>query len=156
MVTVPTRIKRRIALGVLVLLVLWPLAHYALARHYHINHWRFAGFAMYTRPSDTPKLSFAGRLGDRPLTPADLRAALGEDTQRIDAFIEERRLWGTLASPEPLGRLILYRIPELSDLIILIITVGLEPGDDYLSYRVEHYRCQRMLMASGSACRRQD
>ena len=153
---VPTRVKQRVFLGALVLLLIWPLVHFALARRYHINHWRFAGFGMYTRPADLPRLSFAGRVGDRPLTPDLLRAALGDDSGQIDAFIARRKLWGELAGPEPVGRLILRRLPELGELTILVITIGLAPGDDYLSYSVDHYRCRRSRMAAGPACQRQD
>jgi hypothetical protein len=149
---VSTASKRRIFLGVLVLLVIWPLIHYGLARRYHINHWRFAGFAMYCRPAAVPKLGFAGMLGGRPLTPADLKAALGDDVDRVDAFIARRKLWGELERPDELGRLILERMPTLRDLRIVINTIALEPGDDYLSHRAERYRCALPGPGGGPVC----
>jgi hypothetical protein len=141
---VSTRAKRRLFLGVLVLLVIWPLVHHLLARRYHINHWRFAGFAMYSRPADAPRLSFSGRLGDGPLTPDALRAALGEDTRRIDDYLTERRLWGDLARPDALARLLFRRMPELSEVTITVVTVRLAPGDDYLSYSTARYPFTRV------------
>jgi hypothetical protein len=151
---VSTAVKRRIFLGVLVVLLIWPLIHYGLSRHYHINHWRFSGFAMYTRPAYLPKIGFAGQLGNRPLTPADLQAALGDDIDRIDAFVEARRLWGELETPEALGRLILARMPALHELKIVINTIGMEPGDDYMSHSAERYRCVRPGAGGGPACTR--
>ena len=136
-----TRTKERIFLGVLALLFLWPLAHYALARRYHIDHWRFSGFAMYARPSYTPKLEFAGLVGEQPLTPELLRTALGDQDARVDHFLARRRLWGDLEPPDALARLIFDRLPELSELTITIDTVGLEPGADYLSSSSRRYRC---------------
>lgn len=149
-----TRTKQRICFGVLIALLLWPMAHFALARRYHINHWRFAGFAMYTRPAYVPKLQFAGMIGDQPLTPALLQQALGESTRRIDGFLAARRLWGELESPAPIGRLILARIPELAELTILVITIGLEPGDDHLSYSVERWQCTRGPGSDRPGCAR--
>ena len=138
---VTTRLKKRLFLAMLTLLVLWPLVHYALSRLYRINHWRFAGFAMYARPAYVPYLTFTGTLPDGPLTPQRLRAALGKDgSARIDSFVARRRLWGDLARPDSVGRLVLARLPELRALEVIIITVGLEPGDSYLSYEPQHYR----------------
>lgn len=149
-----TRVKRRLILGVLALLVVWPLVHYGLSRRYHINHWRFAGFAMYTRPADQPRLAFSGRVGDRPLTPDALRAALGDEVDQVDAFVARRRLWGELAKPEDLGALILERMPDLRDLVVVINTLALEPGADYLSHRAERYRCVRPSAPGDSVCTR--
>jgi hypothetical protein len=134
---VSTRAKQRLFFGVLVALIVWGFVHYGLVRRYGINHWRFAGFAMYTRPTPVPYLQFSGTLPDGPLTPARLRAALGEESTRVDDFIEARKLWGQLHPPDELARLIFRRLPELHELTITIFTVGLEPGDDYLSYTVD-------------------
>ena len=125
---VETTTKRRLALVVLALLLLWPPIHYALSRAYHLDHWRFSGFAMYTRPTDQPLLEFADTLAHRPLDPARLRSALGHDVTRIDAFVARRKLWGELARPDALARLILSRLPELAELTITIDTVGLRPA----------------------------
>jgi hypothetical protein len=152
---VETGTKRRIALVVLALLFLWPPVHYALSRTYHLDHWRFSGFAMYTRPSDQPLIEFADTLANRPLDPARLRAALGQDVSRIDVFLARRKLWGDLARPDALARLILSRLPELAELTITIDTVGLAPGDDFLSYRASRYRCARPESPTEPACARQ-
>lgn len=152
---VETTTKRRLALVVLALLLLWPPVHYALSRAYHLDHWRFSGFAMYTRPTDQPLLEFADTLADRPLDPARLRSALGHDVTRIDAFVARRKLWGELARPDALARLILSRLPELAELTITIDTVGLAPGDDFLSYRASRYRCARPESPGQAACARE-
>jgi len=138
-VTMSTRAKQRIFVAVLALLVVWPLVHFGLSRRYHINHWRFTGFAMYTRPPYVVRLQFSGRLPDGPLSPARLRDALGADASRVDGFVSERKLWGTLATPQSLGRLIQARLPDLRDLVITVVTIGLEGGDDYLSYSIDRY-----------------
>lgn len=147
-----TRVKRRIALALLAALSIWPLVHYGLARCYHIDHWRFSGFAMYTRPTDQPTLKFLGQLGDRPLTPDALRAALGPDARRVDAYVTRRKLWGELAEPSALGRLILDRMPQLSELTIVIDTATLAPGDDRLSTYTDRYLCARPATPGERVC----
>lgn len=144
--------KRRVFFGALVLLVVWPLVHYVLSRRYHFNHWRFAGFAMYARPSYRPYLQFAGDLNGRPLAPEDLQAALGADRKRVDEFLLARKLWGDLERPDAIGALILSRIPDLRVLKVVVIRVGLEPGDDYLSYAAFPYLCSRPAVPGGRVC----
>lgn len=150
---VPSAVKQRIFFGALIVLTIWPLAHYALVRAYGINHWRFAGFAMYTRPGSIPKLGFSGRLHDgSPLTPARLKAALGKDAARIDEFVQRRKLWGDLASPESVGKLLFERLPELDKLTIVINTVTLGPLADYASYTSDYYDCTRPGRRGSRSC----
>jgi hypothetical protein len=153
-VTLPTRVKERIFVAVLAVLVVWPLAHYALVRSQHIDQWRFCGFAMYCRPAYIPKLQFGGTIGDQPLSQDRLRAALGSESARVDRFIARRKLWGDLARPDDLASLILERIPELQSVTITLLSTGLEPGADYLSTSSSRYLCTRAgctLSASSQA-----
>jgi len=139
-----TRTKKRLFVVALAILTLWPLVHYALARRYHLDHWRFSGFAMYARPPYAPQVQFAGAVIDgRALSQDELRRSLGPEAHRVDDFIAARKLWGELESPEAVGRVILERLPRLPELSITVITVGLEPDADYLSFRARTYHCTR-------------
>jgi hypothetical protein len=149
---VSVRVKRRVFLGLLLFFLVWPLVHYALSRAYRINHWRFAGFAMYTRPAYQPSLLFSGVQAGQPLSQSDLRTALGADKARIDELVAARKMWGDLVTPDAIGRLILERMPALSELTISIATVGLEPGDDHFSFTVDRFECARPHNAGAPVC----
>jgi hypothetical protein len=149
-----TKTKQRIFLAVLAFLFLWAPTHYFLARRYHINHLRFAGFAMYARPVYVPYLQFSGRLRAGPLTPSALYQALGDESTKLADFRRDRQLWGEFQRPDEIGRLIFERMPELRELTITITSVGLEPGDDYLSTSVDRYRCARPRPGPERVCER--
>jgi hypothetical protein len=151
---VETRTKKRIFLGVLCAFLFWPFIHYAVVRRWHLDPWRFGGFAMYTRPPSTVTVRFSGRIGDRPLTPDVLRAALGAESSRVDELLRRRKLWGDLATPEDVARLALSRLPGLTQLVITLVTIDLEPGNDHLSYSVSRYGCARRPEPREDFCRR--
>jgi hypothetical protein len=140
---VVTEAKRRVFVVLLGVLTVWPLVHYALSRRYHIDHWRFAGFAMYSRPAYQPSLQFAGVVDGQPLTQAALKAALGADAAEVDRFIARRRLWGDLLPPDALGRLVLDKVPGLGEVTITVVTAGMEPGEVSFSRFSRRYRCVR-------------
>lgn len=43
---------RALSVCIVGVLVLWPLAHMPLSRHYHINPWKLGGFGMFAAPGD--------------------------------------------------------------------------------------------------------
>jgi hypothetical protein len=43
---------RGISVFIVAVIVLWPLAHMPLSRHYHINPWKLGGFGMFAAPGD--------------------------------------------------------------------------------------------------------
>lgn len=151
-----TATKRKISLCVLALLCAWPLVHYALSRSCHIDHWRFSGFAMYTRPTDRPVLEVVGEVNGQPLSQPALAAALGKDASRIDEYLDHRRLWGELAPPDGLARLILARIPQLAEVTLYIDTITLRPGDDSLSTFTDRYLCARPRSPDQAVCAREE
>ena len=128
-------VKQRGFVAVIFLLIAWAPIHYALSRRYHIDHWRFAGFAMYARPPYQVSLRFS-------LLPAQIQSALGKDSARIDQWIQHRRLWGELAAPDEIAHLILERV-DVPALTITVVTDGMEPGDDVFTTNTREYRYSR-------------
>jgi len=49
-------VKRRVVFVALVVLAVWPGVQHVVTDAYQMNHWRFAGWAMYTKPSPMPVL----------------------------------------------------------------------------------------------------
>jgi hypothetical protein len=145
---VSTRVKQRIFFGALLCLVIWPLVHHGLSRRFHIDAWRFAGFAMYSRPANQVSLQFAGTVGDQPLSQSALRAALGDQASRVDQYQARRRLWGDLLPPDPVAALVFERLPELGSLTITVITTSMESGADRFTQLTRRYTCTR----GGAAC----
>jgi hypothetical protein len=93
-------LKRRIMIGVLAAVAVWPAAHHVLARRYHFNPWKLFGWAMYAAPTPLVEVRFAelidGRARAIPLSD-DLRAA-------VAAWADRRLLWGEWLAPEDLAR----------------------------------------------------
>jgi hypothetical protein len=97
--------RRRVVAGLLVAFAAWPLAHYPLVRHYGLDPWKFAGWAMYIRPTFLPAVDvFEIRDGSRVKTPliGSRLAAAGAEQQRLRA---EALRWGRLVDPDTLAAL---------------------------------------------------
>ena len=137
-----TAAKRRIVLiALLVVFALWPLVQHALVQSYGLNPWKFFGFAMYTQPRIIPivdvyVLDKGGR--HRPLLrPDELRA--------VEAFQLRREVWGELAAPDELARVLRGRVGGAADIEIVVTS----PKLDATSARITSDRTSYFFEAGG-------
>jgi hypothetical protein len=106
-------VKRRIALGLLGFVALWPLAHRALVARFELDPWKHSGFAM--RRASLPVLAavLRRRRAGCPAgqaTRLQTRAAL--DRFRVERLALRRR------RPEDVARAMFAARPELTGLVV--------------------------------------
>ena len=128
--------KRRLLVIWLVLFSLWPLGHHALVTHYRMNPWKLFGWAMYCVPNLPVRVELT-TLEGAPLAHRD-----GME-ERIDAFIERRRILGELAPPDALAASVLESDPSLDGVEIAIERLELDPRTDTIVSDVRRYRFER-------------
>lgn len=94
------KIKNRIALTLTVLFVAWPFAHRVFAEYYHINPWKYFGWAMYLVPAPAANVDIYGKFDGQLLK-------LQRTTELkpiIDNFLRNLANRGKLARPDELAR----------------------------------------------------
>ena len=89
--------KKVLTIGV-VICMLWPAAHFVLARNVGFDPWKFFGWAMYSSPAPEIELSYAEIRNGRPsaFTPS------AELAEQLRKFADRRVALGKWASPESL------------------------------------------------------
>ena len=94
--------RARAVVVLLFLVAAWPYAHRVLVERYHLDPWRYFGFAMYCYPkSDVSVGFFVPDQGGLRVVP---RAAVPEDVEReLRRYRNERRTDGSL-EPERIAR----------------------------------------------------
>jgi hypothetical protein len=94
--------RTRAAVVMLALLAAWPYAHRVLVERYHLDPWRYFGFAMYCYPKNDVAVGFFVPVeGSMRMLP---RVAVPEDVERgLRRFRNERRARGSL-EPDAIAR----------------------------------------------------
>lgn len=104
--------KKRLLLGLLIVITIWPLAHFAVVRTFDLNPWKWFGWAMYTVPSDAINIYVIDDAGQRvPLhaAPPRLRQRLA-DTQH--QFSTRLLQFGPGPSPDALAQVLFRAFPS--------------------------------------------
>lgn len=122
-----TATKTRILAALVVLFMIWPLAHRAAVARYDLSPWKFMGWSMYCRPENRIQVRLFETVNgtDRPLNERFLSPG---ERRAIQAFRRNRMYYGTLARPSALARLVRRTRPRLSDLSVVVRNVKLDPG----------------------------
>lgn len=120
--------RRRLVGALLAVFAVWPLVHYELVARYELDPWKFAGWAMYLRPTFLPRVEvFELREGTRVKTPLIGRRleAAGREAERMR---REALYWGALADPEPLALLARRGLATREPIEIVITRFSLDPA----------------------------
>ncbi len=114
--------KKALWVGV-VLCMLWPAAHFALARNVGFDPWKFFGWAMYSCPAPEVEVSYAEIRDGRPLafTPTP---ELAEELRR---FADRRAALGNWADPAPLVQRIFQERPDADAIALGIRRWSIDP-----------------------------
>ncbi len=127
---------KRLAVGSLLgAVALWPLAHHAAVRLWHLDPWRFFGWAMYAAPTPYIELHFVERVEGqfRVLQlPQELRA-------QAAAYANARVRWGELYPPHALARAIARHRPQADGLAIVVRRYVLDRATSRFRYEDRQY-----------------
>jgi hypothetical protein len=134
--------KQRLVAAALALLAVWPLAHAALVARYHIDPWRFFGWAMYSTPKLPVRISIYERRGDERVRVAvdDLDPVLRKARQRL---VNRRLRWGSLAPVDGFGRQLLAARPEAEVIEIDVHHWYLDRATAHIAARSETFTYRR-------------
>ena len=117
-----TPFKKRIYWTLAILLLVWPWVQFGMVQQYHINPWRFFGWAMYAMPSPGIRIAAVDGKGQRiDLTQQPLRGI-------SDAFSAKRMHYGDLFEPHDLADAILVAYPKMRSVSLDVSTIMLEPA----------------------------
>lgn len=110
--------KKRVAQVAVIILWLYPLAHYGAYRALDFNPWRFAGWAMYCQPTDfDPTLDVIGFPTGRAVS---LEGADKNLNIVISRFKQRRAEYGWLSRPDAVAAAVFKRHPEFNELTIKV------------------------------------
>jgi len=127
--------------GVLVFLVIWPFAHYALVHTAGLNPWKFGGLAMYLTPSVTSVEFWDESDGvATELLPTGFPPHI---QRRVDDFSVARSALGSLHSPSHIAGVLFDHDPELVKLRVRIGVVRLNASTSMLEKKFVAYRFTR-------------
>lgn len=121
------KVKRKIAIAMLVATTAWPLVHHGLVRSFGLNPWKFFGWSMYAAPSF--------RVIGYPLSLADGRVLssdglTSEAKQRLVSvfhdFSSKRIEYGRLLPPDAFARALFTEYPEEEGIEIVLKRIGLD------------------------------
>lgn len=134
--------KQRLVVAVLAVLAAWPLAHRLLVSHYDLDPWRFFGWAMYCTPKLPAEVHlFAYENGERVSVPL---STLSRPQRRAIYGLRRRRaLWGTLASPDRAGAVLLAARPQAEAVEVVVEKWYLDPNTASIATHVEPHRFER-------------
>ncbi len=135
----PLRI--RVATGLLVAVLLWPLAHHALARNLELDPWAFFGFAMYSVPNLKLNVRAAALAG--PDAEPDWNAVPVSSYALLREYAEARARFGRLLPPDGLAAQLFEKHPELTELLIRVRRWRISPESSRLEPSDRDYRYRR-------------
>ena len=119
-----TRIRGRIAVGLLLVLAVWPGLHHVLVRSVEIDPWAFFGWSMYAVPNhrtnvlvgrvelDSGSEMQAGSVDSNAISPRAYRA--------MRVYAERRERWGRLLPPDALAAEIFAGQPDLPGVVVRV------------------------------------
>ena len=129
---VPTY-KKRIYWALAVVLLVWPLLHFGMVQTYHMNAWRFFGWAMYSVPYPVIYLSVFDDKGFE----VDLN--LPQNKKVADAFSADRVHYGDLLEPKELSSFLLSQNPAMKTVMVEVSTVFLDADTGSIKERKRRY-----------------
>ncbi|MGD9762297.1 MAG: hypothetical protein AB7V27_01090 [Candidatus Binatia bacterium] len=138
--------KQRLVFCVLSLLAAWPLAHMALVARYHIDPWRFFGWAMYCTPKFPVQMTVYEVVDGRRARIAlrDFEPALRRSARRL---MSQRLLWGRLAPVDRFGHTALATRPAADAIEVGVSHWYLDPSTARIAARRDTYRYTREARA---------
>jgi hypothetical protein len=141
-VATPASVRTRAIVAVVALIVFWPLVQRVLVATHDVNPWRLAGFAMYATPTP-PVLVVAFEPRGEGGIPIDHRGLSASTQQAFGRFEQERHALGDFRRPDEVAAAVLRARPELSEVVILVQRMVLDPGTARMRSRTMHYTYDR-------------
>ncbi len=129
--------KARLLGSLVVVVGLWPIAHYVLVTRLDVNPWKLYGFAMYCTPH-VVEVELYGRQGER-IRRIESRTLPPEIREGYRAFLLRRWVLGRLHSPEPVARSLLETWPQLESVEVRVHLERLQPMGDSIMRRSRVY-----------------
>jgi hypothetical protein len=111
-------VRRRLAIGALAVVLVWPPVHHVLVRTLEIDAWTFFGWSMYAVPNLRLNVRAASVAGDGTL---DWNAVSLSAWKPMRLYGERRLRWGRLLTPDTLASEIFELQPELPGLLIRVV-----------------------------------
>lgn len=140
--TAPSRWRTRAVVCVIAFVAVWPLVHRGLVAAYDVNPWRLAGWAMYTTPMP-PVLVVAFEPRGEDGVPIDQRTLPLFAQQVLLEFRRNRHALGNLLRPDDFAAQVLEARTDLTEVVILVQRMVLDPGTAHMKARTMHYRYGR-------------
>jgi hypothetical protein len=109
--------------GLVVVVLLWPVAHRFLVETREIDPWELFGWAMYSEPAARVQVR-VDLIRDGRREP--LRA-MGPLRDAVRAFARRRTILGTLAAPDALAARVLASRPDADGVVLVLRRVRLDP-----------------------------
>lgn len=130
--------RKNLVAGFLGIMLMWPIVQMALAKHYDLNPWKFFAWGMYSRTPFTLdlRLSPMTRAGTSPAPMPDWSEATREAGS---TFIERRKWWGGLLSPDAVAEVTLRDHPELQGVLVQVTRLAVNPETSRLEMTPSHY-----------------
>ena len=138
-------LKRKIVLVGLVVVAVWPAAHYGLVRTLDLNPWHWFGWSMYTAPPRSLKV-YPYSLHDRTsLSPDRLSPSSARRLKRVyDDFGRRRLEFGKRLPPTEFARALFRAFPGEDGIEINIQRLGLDPSSAmFVEIRRQRYEYHR-------------
>lgn len=135
-------LKERLALVLVTLFFAWPPLHIALARQYLLDPWKLGAWGMYsTLPNQTDVQVFIyDAQGEIVANQNKLSSKHWDMYQR---FKRRRDLIGELASPDLLGKSLLYLHPGAERVEIRVGVVQFDRQSKFLKLHAKTYEYKR-------------
>ncbi len=115
-----TAAKRKLVVGLLAAMAVWPAVHHLMAVRYAFDPWRFFGWSMYAVPDSRVQVQVAELAG------RELRV-LDPPPEAVGVYAFERAVFGRLLPPDELAMELLAGRPAASGLVIRVRRLVLDP-----------------------------
>lgn len=138
-------VKRRLVIGALAVVTMWPLAHRALVAWFALNPWKFYGWAMFCIPNPRTFAALYEFDGDRPipLRPGRLRA---EDERAVREYAAQWQMLGRLtprSSIAAIAHRLLDEDPHLQRVGVIVTQLTLDATTARIAPRQEAHVYER-------------
>ena len=134
-----TRVRRRIAMAVLMASLLWPPFHHVLVRSLELDPWAFFGWSMYAVPNLRLNVR-AARIEEVAGAEPDWNAISPALYGAMREYALRRQRFGRLLPPDGLAEEIFARQPELPGLLIRVRRWVIDRASSRLEARDTDYR----------------
>ncbi len=134
--------RERMALAAIAFVALWPLVHRGLVAAYDVNPWKLGGWAMYTAATP-PVLVVAFEPRGQGGVPIDRTKLPVYAQQALQRFELRRHVLGNLHRPDEFAAHVLRARSDLSEVVILVQRMVLDPETARMTARTMHYTYDR-------------